>query len=109
MKLKLISLLPLMALAGCAPGAYCEGEFTYQEATSVPAVQPAGDLKLRDSASALKIPPQPANDVPYAEEYVDAEGEEAVRCLDRPPEMPPVALPPQPEPAKPKAEEKKPS
>ena len=45
---KLIMLAPLFTLAGCAPGAYCEGEFTYQEAISVPAVQPTDGLKLRD-------------------------------------------------------------
>jgi hypothetical protein len=98
-QLKLLALIPVFALAGCAASAYCEGERLYQEAGSVPEVQPTDGLKPRESASALKIPPAPANPVPYAEEYVDEDGDEAVRCLDKPPEMPALALPP--EPAKP--------
>ena len=100
-QLKLLALVPVFALAGCATGTYCEGELAYQQAVSVPVVQPTDGLKPRESASALKIPPAPANPVPYAEEYVDEDGDEAVRCLDKPPEMPPLALPP--EPAKPAA------
>jgi hypothetical protein len=109
-QLKLLALVPLVALTGCAVGAYCEGERAYQEAISVPEVQPADGLKPRESASALKIPPAPANPVPYAEPYVDEDGDEAVRCLDKPPEMPALALPPEPaKPAQPKSEEKAPS
>lgn len=107
--LKLLVLVPLLVVAGCAPGAYCEGELAYQRAGSVPAVQPTEGLQVRDSASALKIPPAPANAVPYAETYADEDGDEAVRCLDKPPALPPQALPPAPavEPAvAPKPEDK---
>ncbi len=107
---KLMALIPLFAAAGCAPGAYCEGERIYQDAISVPVVQPTDGLRPRESASALKIPPAPANAVPYAEVYVDEDGDEATRCLDRPPELPPQVLPPEPAtPAEPKADVKAPS
>jgi hypothetical protein len=106
---KLLALIPVLAaIAGCAPGAYCEGELTYQRAPSVPPVQGVEGLQPRDSASALKVPPPPANVVPYAEGYVDEDGDEAVRCLDKPPALPPQALPPAPanEPASPAVEPK---
>ena len=106
--LKLLALIPSFALAGCAAGAYCEGEIAYQDAISVPAVQPADGLRPRDSETALKIPPAPANPVPYAEGYVDEDGDEAVRCLDKPPGMPPLVLPPE-APAQPTAPEAKPA
>ncbi|MGH8866253.1 MAG: hypothetical protein ACREVZ_16695 [Burkholderiales bacterium] len=97
---KLLTLIPIVTLAGCATASYCDGVQPYQDATSVPVVQSTDGLKVKDSASALKIPPAPANAVPYGEEYVDADGDEAVRCLDKPPEMPALApLPEAPKPA----------
>ena len=109
MKLKLLALVPILAAAGgCAPAVYCEGDLVYQNAGSIPVVQPADGLQPRESASALKIPPAPATLVPYGETVVDADGDETVRCLDRPPELPARNLEPAPK-AEPKAEEKAPS
>ena len=99
-RVKLLALIPVLASIGaCAPAVYCEGDLLYQNAGSIPAVQPAEGLTPRESASALKIPPAPATMVPYGETVLDKDGDETVRCLDRPPEMPVRALPP--EPAKP--------
>jgi hypothetical protein len=102
MKLKLALLVPLLALGGCAANTYCEGQQDYQTARSVPAAQPAGALRIPESEGALRIPPPPDNAVPYGEAYLDEDGDEAVRCLDKPPEMPPPVEP------KPLPEEQKP-
>jgi hypothetical protein len=91
--MRLLTLLPLLALCGCAT-TYCEGEQDYQTAPSVPVVQPAGGLKVQDSSSALRIPPAPESAVPYGETYRDEDGDDAVRCLDQPPEMPPTDIKP---------------
>jgi hypothetical protein len=86
-----------LALSGCALSSYCEGELKYQRAPSVPPLRTAEGLQLPQSGSALRIPPPPENPVPYGEKYKDAEGDDAVRCLDRPPEL--VRSPEPPEPA----------
>lgn len=102
---KLLILLPALALGGCAASSYCEGEQDYEGARSVSVLQPAEGLRLQESSSALKIPPAPANAVPYGETYADADGDDAVRCLDRPPDLhltvhpKAEAEPPQPAPA----------
>ena len=97
MKLKIALLVPVLALGGCAASTYCEGEQDYQKARSVPAPQSAAVLQIPQSESALRIPPQPDNAIPYGEEYVDEDGDESVRCLDKPPEMPaPKPLPEEP-------------
>jgi len=96
-----LALAPAL-LAGCAASSYCTGEQKYQKAGSVPSLQGVEGLQLPDSATALKIPPPPAKAVAYGEVYTDEDGDEAVRCLDKPPAMPPVtppAAPPAPAPA----------
>ena len=67
MKLKIVSLVPVLALAGCAASTYCEGEQHYQTARSLPAPQAAGTLHIPESGQALRIPPPPENSVPYGE------------------------------------------
>jgi len=96
--MKVSMLIPLLLLGGCAASSYCEGEQDYEADSSIPALQPADDLRIKESASALKIPPAPENSVPFGEHQKDEDGDAVVRCLDRPPEMPPSA--------EPKAEEK---
>jgi hypothetical protein len=108
MKLKLVVLASALALGGCAGSSYCEGEQGYQTARSVPAPQSSGTLQIPQSESALRIPPPPENAVPYGEEYQDTDGDESIRCLDKPPDMPPPVEPkPLPEemPAEPKPAE----
>lgn len=103
MKLKIAVLACVVGLGGCAASSYCEGQQDYQAARSVPAPQSAGALQIPQPESALRIPPPPANAVPYGEEYQDEDGDEAIRCLDKPPAMPPVVEP------KPLPEEQKPA
>ena len=86
--LRFVSLVPVLALAGCAAGSYCEGEQDYQYAVSIPALQPADGLHIQEASSALKVPPPSENTVPYGETYRDEDGDDAVRCLDQPPELP---------------------
>ena len=93
----------MLALSGCALNSYCEGEQDYQTAPSVPPLNTAEGLQLPESPSALRIPPPPASPVPYGERYKDEDGDDAIRCLDRPPDMPkpvePAAPAPTPAPA----------
>jgi len=100
--LRVLTLFPLLVLGACAASTYCEGEQRYQTAQSVPAMQPADGLQIKESATALDIPPAPANAIPYGEAYKDADGDDAIRCLDRPPDMPaPVAPKPEAMPVQP--------
>lgn len=73
-------------LAGCA-SKRCLSDQPYAHAESVPALKPVEGVKLPEAAAALKIPPPPANPVPFGEKVKDAKGEEVVQCLDRPPPM----------------------
>ncbi|HUS25486.1 MAG TPA: hypothetical protein VM369_11105 [Candidatus Binatia bacterium] len=83
----------MLLASGCAANGYCTGEFAYQKAGSVPPLKNAQGLKLPESSSALKIPPPPAQTTPYAQTVKDADGDDAVACLDQPPPMPPPAPP----------------
>jgi hypothetical protein len=108
---RILLLVPAFALGACAANTYCEGQQTYQKAKTVPPLQGVEGLKLPQSASALKIPPPPANTVPYGERVKDADGDDMVACLDKPPAMPPP-VEPKPEelkPQEPKPEEVKPA
>ena len=87
-------LAPLL-LAGCAASSYCEGDQDYADAASVPVIQPADGLQIKESNTALKIPPPPETKVPYGEKVVNEKGKEVFSCLDQPP---PLVLP-EPKPA----------
>ena len=82
------------ALAGCAANSYCKGEQPYQKAPSVPPLKAADGLKLPESASALRIPPPAVNPVPYGETVKDADGDDEIRCLDKPLPMAVAVEPP---------------
>lgn len=127
--MKFLALVPALLLCGCAANSYCIGEQPYQKAASVPPLKNAEDLKIPESPSSLRIPPAPAKPTPYGEVVKDSDGDDVVRCLDKPPELvasidpppappapvaaPAVAAPvqaapaPAPEPAKPAAPAKK--
>jgi hypothetical protein len=91
-------LLPALALGGCAVNSYCEGEQKYMAAKSLAPLQSPEGARVPESASALKIPPPPANPVPFGQTVKDEDGDDAIACLDKPPEM--AALPaPKPTPA----------
>ena len=83
-------------LAGCASGGHCVGEFDYQKAQNLPAAAPADGVKVADTGSTLRIPPEPSQKTAYAEKYPDPEkpGKEKIRCLDAPPSMEEPAAPP---------------
>jgi hypothetical protein len=85
--------LSLLALSGCAVNSYCTGEMDYQTAPSIPPLQGGEGVRIPESASALKIPPPPANPVGYGEIRKDAEGDDVIHCLDKPPELPPAVAP----------------
>jgi len=95
---RLILVLAPMLLAGCAANSYCEDEHDYQNATSVPVIQSADGLQVKESSTALKIPPEPETKVPYGQRSVDADGDEVVSCLDQPPALV-LPEPPKEEPA----------
>lgn len=90
---RFLLLLAPALLGGCAVSSYCTGEQRYQQAPSVPELHGADGLVIPESATALDIPPPPAKAVAFGEVYEDAEGDEQVRCLDKPPAMPPVTEP----------------
>ena len=75
-------------LAGCAGNRYCIGDQPYSHATSVPPLQPTEGLKLPESSAALKIPPEPAEPVPFGTKTKGEKGKDIVECLDQPPRMP---------------------
>lgn len=77
---------------------HCMGELEYQTAQTLPAPGNVEGMTLKDSASALQIPPEPANPVPFAREVPDPEepGKSRTECLDVPP---PLNIAPEPEPA----------
>jgi hypothetical protein len=103
---RLILLLPALALSGCAVNSYCEGQQKYMEAKSLAPLQSADGAKVPESASALRIPPPPTNPVPFGQTVKDEDGDDAIACLDKPPEMAaapavPKATPPAEQPASP--------
>jgi hypothetical protein len=100
--MRTLLLLPALALSGCALSTYCEGEQRYQAAESYPPLQGVEGVKVPESQAALRIPPPPPNAVAYGETYKDEDGDDAVRCLDKPPAMPEPPAP-KPEAAKPAA------
>ena len=92
---KLLALLPIALVTACANNSYCMGEQKYQVAGSVPPLYPVEGMKLPESPSALRIPPPPPNPVPYGQVAKNADGDDKIQCLDKPPDMPPVAVKPE--------------
>lgn len=78
---------------GCAANKYCLDEQDYYGARTVPPLARAEGLNLPASPTALRIPPPPAESVPFGEKVEDVDGEKRVSCLDLPPPMPPLAAP----------------
>ena len=101
--MRLLAPVLLLALAGCSASSYCEDQQDYELAGSVPPLKGDESLSVPQSEAALRIPPRPANAVPFGEPYKDEEGDDDVRCLDKPPEMPALveAKPAEPAPAPP--------
>ncbi|NGY03575.1 hypothetical protein [Solimonas terrae] len=74
-------------LAGCSNTKRCEGEQAYQTAETLPTPGAIPGLTVPDSPSALHIPPQPAQPVPFGVKVADAKGGTHYECLDVPPHM----------------------
>jgi uncharacterized lipoprotein len=90
MKVLLPSVAAALLLAGCGGmSRHCVGEFEYQRAETLPPPAPVEGLTMPDSVAALRIPPPPAESVPYAREYPDPENPNKTRvdCLDVPPRI----------------------
>lgn len=105
MSVRLVSCVSAVLLLSACGGIsrHCEGEFEYQQATTLP---PPGDvegLHMPESPSALRIPPAPENPVPFARKVSNPEkvGETRTECLDIPPRI--KVEPPPPEPEAPKS------
>ena len=94
MKAIVVAALLSVVLAGCASGGRCAGEFEYQKAQSITAIQGGDGVKAPQSGSALRIPPQPKQPVAFAEPVTDADkpGKQKLMCLDTPPVMPTPAV-----------------
>lgn len=84
-----------LAVGGCASGGRCAGEFEYQKAQTLEPIRGTDGVKAPESGSALKIPPAPAQPVPFAQRMADPDkpGKEKIMCLDVPPPMPAPAQP----------------
>lgn len=94
-RLLLTLLFPALAgLSACSSTRHCERATAYQEAETVAPLQPVDGIQPPSSPSALRIPPPPAEIVPFAlrEEDPDKPGRTRVRCLDLPPAIAPQHL-----------------
>lgn len=87
---RVVVLAACCSLSACGVNKYCVTQQDYQIAGVVPELRPAAGLQLPDSPSALRLPPPPANRVPFGERAEDG----TISCLDQPPPMPPVEPPP---------------
>jgi hypothetical protein len=79
-----------LLLAGCGGvSRHCVGEFEYQRAETLPAPASVEGLTMPESVAALRIPPPPAEPVPFAREYPDPDNPAKTRvdCLDVPPRI----------------------
>jgi hypothetical protein len=85
------SVLPMLALlvSACANHAYCERKPQYYGAASVPPIQGAGNLKVPESPTAMRVPPQPPSELAFGTRVPDPKhpGRHSVQCLDQPPPM----------------------
>lgn len=87
--MRVVLLVACCTLSACGVNRYCVTQQSYQVAGVVPELKPVGELDLPQSPSALRLPPPPANRVPFGE--IGENGR--VSCLDQPPSMPETAVP----------------
>jgi uncharacterized lipoprotein len=86
-------LLFAVSLSGCAANRYCARPQPYDNARSVPPIQAVEGLKVPESATAMRVPADTAQDAPYGVKVEDPKhpGKTKYQCLDQPPPMPPPA------------------
>ncbi len=79
----------LGALAGCVTNGYCARAQPYEDARSVPLLKGAGDLRIPESSTAMKVPDTTAQDVPFGAKVPDPARPNHTRyqCLDQPPPL----------------------
>lgn len=89
MSLRLLTICAVAMLAACGSNRHCIGEFPYQRAATLAPPAEVEGLSTPESVAALRIPPAPAESVPYARNVPDPEnpGSTRVQCLDVPPPM----------------------
>lgn len=76
----LVATAALALLSACASNEYCLKPQKYQGAANLPELRPVDGLQIPESASALRVPPEPENVVPFGE--IDENGK--AMCLDHP-------------------------
>lgn len=88
-----VLLIAAVVLGGCASNSYCARQQPYENARSVPPIQGTEGLKIPESATAMRVPNETAQNVPYGVKVVDPKrpGKTQYQCLDQPPAMAPVA------------------
>ena len=91
----LLLLAVSLGLGACGANSYCLVPQKYERAETVPELKSIEGLEIPSSPSALRLPPQPAESVPFGRKAEDGSG----ICLDKPPRF---ALP-APAPAAPPA------
>ncbi len=87
-----------LALSACASNRHCAGVQPYQESTTLVLPTNIEGLTVPESASALRIPPQPEKSVGFGVEVADPKDPEetTLECLDFPPRMPVDETPAEP-------------
>lgn len=80
---KILLILTVLSLVGCAQNSYCLVDQPYQSAKVVPELKPVGELNLPSTASSMRLPPRPENPIPFGRETEDGAG----ICLDKPPKL----------------------
>jgi hypothetical protein len=74
-------------LTGCSSAGRCMRAQSYQSAVTLPTPGSIPGLTVPDSATALRIPPPPANAEPYGRVEKTSDGGTRYVCLDEPPRM----------------------
>jgi hypothetical protein len=88
-------LVATLLLGACAAKSFCVQPQRYDHVASIPPMTATDGLNIPNSPTALKVPPPPAQDVPFGNRLVDPThpGKLEYACLDEPPPMPAGADP----------------
>lgn len=84
MTMRLLLLLAVsLGLCACGANSYCLVPQKYERAETVPELKSIEGLEIPSSPSALRLPPKPAESVPFGRKAEDGSG----ICLDKPPRL----------------------
>lgn len=81
--MRFVLLTVTLGLGACGANSYCLVPQSYERAETVPELKPVDGLEIPSSPSALRLPPQPADPVPFGRKAEDGSGV----CLDKPPRL----------------------